>query len=316
MSSEASRALLVAAGWSSSRRVDAWVDEMVTRFYTPEGYLLFAKATEALRVYGGIEVIPGVRRLSGERFGFDPLWAVGEKDDIDELAKALGVPLVPIGYSHQGVGILAMDESGFVYVLIHASVFLAGQTIQEAVLSLCVARELLLVADAPLDATHLDVPVYPYADDVTWYAFDVDEAIGAFTSNGYGPIPLPWLMLSEPQKDTVHQYVTSLPARFREDELVIPSAQNSGRDWEAFAKQGVFALDWTLVNSGTVRPMELYELAASPPVWATLEAPVELLRWRALLTLNGVRFSAEGRHVDVRAAVDCLLPGHGRPSPT
>ncbi|MCB9584945.1 MAG: hypothetical protein H6718_06080 [Polyangiaceae bacterium] len=112
----------------------------------------------------------------------------------------------------------------------------------------------------------------------------------------------------------MHEIVSRLPLRFREDELVIPSAQNSGRDWEDFARQGVFAFDWTFGHSATVQPVELYELAASPPPWAKLESPPERCRWRELLTLKGVRFSAEGRHVDVEAAVDCLLPGRGSPS--
>jgi hypothetical protein len=113
--------VLKAAGWSERRRVA--VDEWEARL-APEGFAMHAAARAFLIRYGGLAVNvsgPG-RDYARLSYQLDPALCFGQKTWFDSLAGKTGGDLYPVGEEANGNASLAMDGSGYVYMLFNNQV--------------------------------------------------------------------------------------------------------------------------------------------------------------------------------------------------
>lgn len=112
------REVLVQAGWSPDRRVDAsaWTGPL-----GEEGFVFSQASVRFLESFGGLEFTPPRRAEVNVFFpgavSLDPLRAAaGELDRFDDWQDRAGTPLAPIGGWEIGApGILMMDAAGRMY---------------------------------------------------------------------------------------------------------------------------------------------------------------------------------------------------------
>ncbi|HEX3816501.1 MAG TPA: SUKH-3 domain-containing protein [Mycobacteriales bacterium] len=131
------------AGWSEGRRTDAEaamavdiVGAQVGRHGERTGS--FPAAVAALSEFGGVYVIqdgPG-RDLARRPFAIDPTEVAATTETLADLGKRLRTRLFPIGMEGDHDSILAVAESGRVYAIDHAGVWLLGDSMDAALITL------------------------------------------------------------------------------------------------------------------------------------------------------------------------------------
>jgi hypothetical protein len=131
------------AGWSEGRRTDAEaamavdiVREQIGRH--GERTESFGAATAAQSEFGGIYVIqdgPG-RDLARRPFAIDPTEVAATTETLADVGKRLQARLFPIGMEGDHDSVLAVAESGKVYAVDHTGVWLLGDTIDAALITL------------------------------------------------------------------------------------------------------------------------------------------------------------------------------------
>jgi hypothetical protein len=143
---------LIGAGWRPGRRNDvqarAWGLRLASHA-SPGGrqHTVFPAALDAFARYGGLTVEPdgaadpqGPEEVARSGFTLDPLRALHTVETLTALAARIGAALAPLGEEAGGVGILAIDEQGRVFVLDHAGEWFLGASIDEALGTLVLGR--------------------------------------------------------------------------------------------------------------------------------------------------------------------------------
>lgn len=141
------RAALSAAGWSVGKRDEERARQWGLRlsaYSSVEGrtHTFFPAALEALAEFGGV-VVPA--DASGEEvavsgFALDPELALHTVSSLANLGAALSTRLFPLGVEGEGCGILAVDETGRVFLLDHAGEWFLGGCTAEALVALVTGR--------------------------------------------------------------------------------------------------------------------------------------------------------------------------------
>lgn len=136
-------AVLQASGWFEGRRTDAeaamaigQVREQIGRH--DERTESFPAASEALGEFGGIFVIqdgPG-RELARRPFAIDPTEVAATTETLAGIGTQLRTRLFPIGMEGDHDSILAIAENGAVYAIDHTGVWLLGESIDAALVTL------------------------------------------------------------------------------------------------------------------------------------------------------------------------------------
>lgn len=131
------------AGWSEGRRTDAEaamavdiVREAIGRH--GERTEPFPAASAALAEFGGIYVIqdgPG-HDLARRPFAIDPTEVAATAETLADIGKRLQTRLFPIGMEGDHDSVLAVAESGKVYAVDHTGVWLLGDSIDAALITL------------------------------------------------------------------------------------------------------------------------------------------------------------------------------------
>jgi hypothetical protein len=136
-------AALTAAGWEPGRRDDESARRwgVLLASYTPP-YPFFPAAADALARFGGLRIDPGVPagEVAASGLHLDPLLAVHAPAALASLARRVGARLTPIGLESGGPGLLAISERGEIFVLDHGGDWLAGHSVEEALVTLLTGR--------------------------------------------------------------------------------------------------------------------------------------------------------------------------------
>jgi hypothetical protein len=137
-------AALTAAGWQPGRRDDEAARRwgLLLASYNPP-YPFFPAAADALARFGGLRIDPAVPagEIAASGMHLDPLTAVHAPAALASLAGRIGAKLTPIGReSPDGPGLLAISERGEVFVLDHGGDWFAGQSIEDALVTLLTGR--------------------------------------------------------------------------------------------------------------------------------------------------------------------------------
>lgn len=143
--------LLSSAGWSPGRDASISLDKWL-RVLQREGFEPTAPATALLRELGGLRVVqsgPG-ETVARSTFSFDPLSAVGERDNFRRYEGRLGSSLFPIGDASDGTAFLAVTETGTVVLLLD-DMWIIGADTEEALESLVYGRRGVLVPELPVN---------------------------------------------------------------------------------------------------------------------------------------------------------------------
>jgi hypothetical protein len=102
----------------------------------PDGrtHPVVAPALDVLARYGGLTVAPGDtgEQVAPAGFRLDPLRVVASVATLSPLAALLDTRLTPIGEEWGGVGILAIDAVGRVFVVDHTAAWFLGEGIDAA----------------------------------------------------------------------------------------------------------------------------------------------------------------------------------------
>ena len=135
--------VLLEAGWSPDRSVDdhvhRWEGELAR--FPP-----FDTARAALKNYGGLQVDGRGRGIACARvpFELDPTWGLGYRGRFDFFERGLGKSLYPLGSVDTASAILAISESGEVYMFLD-DLWYAGDDIEDALDRLIRGREMPLL---------------------------------------------------------------------------------------------------------------------------------------------------------------------------
>jgi hypothetical protein len=155
---------------------------------------------------------------------------------------------------------------------------------------------------------------YPSGLDVEWIAVDCKGRVGVFTTAGAGPVPHAYLE-SGSLLDETWDFIRSLPEVTNHHlSAVCPRPD----DFIAFARRGLYSLDWAEVHRTTAESTRLYEIQARPVIPATVEAltwPASLHRLLDAVTSPALDFDDDAA-VDVASALDCateVATGTDRP---
>lgn len=139
---------LQAAGWVPGRRDDDRAQQWALRLAAdaaPDGrqHTIVRAAVEAYGEFGGLLVRPqgDGEQITPSTFHLDPFLVGRSVGTLAELAAAIGAPLTPIGEEGDGVGILAVDEPGRVFVLDHGGDWYLGADLDEAITALVLGRQ-------------------------------------------------------------------------------------------------------------------------------------------------------------------------------
>jgi hypothetical protein len=140
--------VLEGAGWREGRRDDPQAQSWaltVASFTAPDGeqHSVVGPAVEAYAEFGGLRVEGGDagEQIVRSTFTINPLRALPSVHTLSALAAAIGAPLTPLGDEGDGVGLLAVDANGRVFVLDHAGDWLLGSTVDEALTNLVLGRQ-------------------------------------------------------------------------------------------------------------------------------------------------------------------------------
>jgi hypothetical protein len=141
-------AALLRMGWYAGRDVSAQVDGWLSgalprdydRAFARDGYPEYRPTPAARAVldeFGGLFATGGLTGVSRATSNFQIFPLDGKGDltgfvfDVQELAERIGKRVFQVGEAERGMGALAVDEDGRVY-LIGPVIYLAGRTIDEA----------------------------------------------------------------------------------------------------------------------------------------------------------------------------------------
>jgi hypothetical protein len=141
------RAVLAAAGWAPDRydrrRAGSWALALAA-YATPDGrqHTVVDPAVPAFAEFGGVTVTGGAagEQVATASFRLDPRRALYSARLLAELGELLGVALTPIGDEGDGLGIVAVDELGRVFVLDHTADWYLGASLDEALRTLILGR--------------------------------------------------------------------------------------------------------------------------------------------------------------------------------
>jgi hypothetical protein len=140
--------VLEAAGWRDGRRDDPQAQSWaltVASFASPDGsqHEVVGPAIEAYAEFGGVRVRGGGagEQIVRSTFTINPLRALPTVRTLAALAGAIGAPLTPLGEEGDGVGLLAVDATGRVFLLDHAGDWHLGSTVDEALTNLVLGRQ-------------------------------------------------------------------------------------------------------------------------------------------------------------------------------
>lgn len=135
--------VLSEAGWSPGRRTDAEaamavdiVREQVGRH--GERTEPFPAAMAVLAEFGGVYVIQdgAGTDLARRPFAIDPTEVAATTETLADVGKHLRSRLFPIGMEGDHDSILAIDETGRVYAIDHTGIWLLGDTMDAALITL------------------------------------------------------------------------------------------------------------------------------------------------------------------------------------
>lgn len=140
--------VLTSAGWLPGRRDDDQARNWALRlagYATEDGrqHRVVPAAVEAYAEFGGVRV-PATgdgEQVASSPFNLDPFETLHTVATLDALAQAIGAPLTPLGTEGDGVGILAIDEKGRVFVLDHGGDWFLGDSLDEALTVLVLGRQ-------------------------------------------------------------------------------------------------------------------------------------------------------------------------------
>ncbi|MDQ1659042.1 MAG: hypothetical protein QOD41_4125 [Cryptosporangiaceae bacterium] len=134
---------LTAAGWQPGRRDDEAARRwgLLLASYNPP-YPFFPAAAETLARFGGLRIDPVAPggEIAASGMHLDPLLAVHSPAALASLARRVGARLTPIGRETGGPGLLAVSERGEIFVLDHGGDWFAGQSIEDALVTLLTGR--------------------------------------------------------------------------------------------------------------------------------------------------------------------------------
>lgn len=140
--------ILTTAGWSPGRRDQDRGETyalQVAGYGSPDGrhHTVTPAALDAYAEFGGLVLTPtgeGIE-IAPSTVDLDPRRAVHSVHTLAELGAILGRPLSPLGLENDGVGILAIDDDGRVFVLDHAGDWFLGESVDEALAALLLGRQ-------------------------------------------------------------------------------------------------------------------------------------------------------------------------------
>ncbi|WP_334073564.1 MULTISPECIES: SUKH-3 domain-containing protein [Paenibacillus] len=133
--------MLHQAGWSPDTSIDI---TPTVKFLEAMGYEVFDAVLETLSLFGGREIKFAHPDGSWETFHFSPEVAVGdyyEKEDFEEFEERVKEPLIVVGEAYRGHFILLISKSGKVFGKNGASLYKFGDSIYEALDTLCLFRK-------------------------------------------------------------------------------------------------------------------------------------------------------------------------------
>lgn len=134
---------LRAAGWQPGRwdmrRAEQWAD-LLRAHVSPGGHRhsLSPAAVEAWAEFGGLRVdVRGAGRdIARTPFTLDPLTGLHLARTLDDLGRALGTEVSPLGEEAGGHAALAIDANGCVYSLDHTGDWYLGRDLDTALTTL------------------------------------------------------------------------------------------------------------------------------------------------------------------------------------
>ncbi|MEV5985748.1 SUKH-3 domain-containing protein [Streptomyces sp. NPDC052051] len=139
---------LRAAGWQPGRRdihqAERWADTL--RDHTsPAGHrhTVCAAAVEAWAEFGGLHITaqgPG-RGLAPTAVRLDPLHGLHMARTLNDLGRALGTEVCPLGAESDSHALLAIDTEGRVYALDHTGDWYLGPDLDQALTTLLTGTE-------------------------------------------------------------------------------------------------------------------------------------------------------------------------------
>jgi hypothetical protein len=140
--------VLEAAGWRDGRRDDPQAQSWaltVASFTSADGgqHQVVGPAIEAYAEFGGLRVEGGTagEQIVRSTFTLNPLRVLPSVRTLAALGSAIRSPLTPLGDEGDGIGLLAIDATGRVFVLDHAGDWHLGSTVDEALTNLILGRQ-------------------------------------------------------------------------------------------------------------------------------------------------------------------------------
>ncbi|MFJ3232508.1 SUKH-3 domain-containing protein [Streptomyces sp. NPDC086787] len=141
-------AALRTAGWQPGRwdikQAEYWAD--ILRAHTsPAGHrhTVFPAAVEAWAEFGGLHIAPAGpgRQIAPATLHLDPLYGLHHTRTLNDLARALGTEVSPIGEETDTHSLLAIDAEGRLYALDHTGDWYLGPDIDHALATLVTGIE-------------------------------------------------------------------------------------------------------------------------------------------------------------------------------
>lgn len=136
-------AALRSVGWDPQTRDEARARRwalMLAGYATTDGHthVIVPPAIEVFARYGGVEIPPvdEGRQVAPAGFRLDPGRVQATVATLAALGASLHTNLTPIGDEGGGVGLLAIDGDGRVFVIDHTGEWFVGNTIEDALTTL------------------------------------------------------------------------------------------------------------------------------------------------------------------------------------
>jgi len=144
----------------------------------------------------------------------------------------------------------------------------------------------------------VNLPAYPYGQDLVWLAIDASGMVSAFITAGEGPIPSSALQAAVGEPNLEEQ-LHDLPITCQATLLVNVPVATSYLD---LAKRGFFVFDWSDIHRTSAQATGMYERVCLPerPVAASA-LPAYLQAVARATALQSVSFASSNRvHVHAR----------------
>jgi hypothetical protein len=140
--------VLASAGWTPERRdlgrARAWALSLASHA-APSGHqhTVVDPAVPAFAEFGGLDVRQSGagEQVARSSFVLDPLRGLHAAETLASLADLIGAPLTPLGEEGDGVGLLAIDSRGRVFLVDHTADWHLGNSLDEALTTLVLGRE-------------------------------------------------------------------------------------------------------------------------------------------------------------------------------